>query len=757
MNTTSILLVEDDGILAAHLYDYLRESDYEMLPPVATGLKAISVALESQPSLVLMDIELTGDMDGIEAATKIWELAHIPVVFLTSYSQNVLIEKAKSAHPYGYLVKPVNERELVATIEMAIARHAAERAVRESEERYRLIFENSGDGIILSSETGEISSANLAAQHMLQRSEAEIISLGRSGVVHPGDPHLRQMMDEAYKKGKSVGEVAHLRKDGTTFPVYVTVTHFTDSEGKLQAVVLLRDLTAQKEAEKKIMELNSDFLIFLENTSDFVYFKDKDSRIRFCSKTLADITGHSSWRDMIGKHDAEIFPEDVAAIYMEEELPIFKEGKPLLNKINPYYDTSGAKGWVSTNKFPVFDADGKTVVGIFGVSRDITEQKLIEEKISILSKAVEQSPVSIVITDLDGAIQYVNNKFTEITGYSFEEAIHQNPRILKSGEQPREYYEEMYQTLLAGNEWNGVFHNKKKNGELYWESSVITPMMDINGNIYSFLAVKKDISARKEAEMQLTIANERLQKLNAEKDKFFSIIAHDLRSPFSGFLGLTKIMAEDLLSMPITEIMELSQIMQESANTMYKLLENLLEWSRMQRGTASFLPDMYELRSLAEQNIKLLATNFEKKKIEVHNDIAHDLSVWCDVPMLNSVLRNILSNAVKFTNTGGEIWLTSEENDQEVLLAVRDSGIGIDEETISKLFRLDEIVSRPGTAGEPSTGLGLLLCKEFIERHGGRIWVKSQVGMGTTFYCSLPKRSPIINVFESEESGNGVL
>lgn len=738
MNNTSILVVEDDGILAAHLTDVLRESGYHTLKPVSTGEKAITMALDKHPTLILMDIELAGDIDGIEAATRIWESAHIPIIFLTSYSQNFLIEKAKSAHSFGYLVKPVNERELVATIEMAIARHDTERIIRESEERYRLIYENSGDGIVLSSETGEIYAANPAAQKMLQRTEVEIIALGRKGIVNSEDPQLGKMVEEAKQYWKSTGEIIHLRKDGTMFPVFVTATQFADHDGNKQAIVLLRDMTEQKEAERKIMELNNDFLIFLENTTDFVYFKDKNSRIRFCSKTLADITGHSSWRDMIGKHDFEIFPKETATIYYEEELPIFNDGKPLLHKVNPYYDQHGAKGWVSTNKFPVFGDDGQSVIGIFGVSRIITEQKLAEEKITILSKAVEQSPMSIMITDLQGTIQYVNQKFTDITGYTSEEALYQNPRILKSGEQQAEYYQEMYATIHAGKEWKGVFHNKKKSGELYWESTVITPMMDSEGTIYSFLAVKEDVSARKEAELQLTIANERLQRINAEKDKFFSIIAHDLRSPFSGFLGLTKIMAEDLLSMPINEIMELSQIMQQSADTMYKLLENLLEWSRMQRGTTAFLPDNYSIRSLVDQNISLLSTTASKKNITLHNDSDEGHTMWCDLPMMNTVLRNLISNALKFTKPGGEVWISSESTEREIIVRVRDNGIGINETILAKLFQLDEVVSRPGTEGEPSTGLGLLLCKDFVERHGGKIWVESQEGAGTTFSVSLP-------------------
>ncbi len=150
-------------------------------------------------------------------------------------------------------------------------------------------------------------------------------------------------------------------------------------------------LQAQRnKAEQELRKLNTDFVILLENTGDFIYFKDKDGRIIFCSQTLAGITGHASWRDMVGKHDMEIFPPDTARIYYEEELPIFREGKPLLNKTDPYYDQGGGKRWVSTNKWPVFAEDGKTVIGIFGISRDITELKEAQDKIGELNRDLER-------------------------------------------------------------------------------------------------------------------------------------------------------------------------------------------------------------------------------------------------------------------------------------------------------------------------------------------------------------------------------
>jgi PAS domain S-box-containing protein len=152
-------------------------------------------------------------------------------------------------------------------------------------------------------------------------------------------------------------------------------------------------LAERRKAESELRELNNDFVTLLENTGDFIYFKDQESRIRFCSQTLANVAGHSSWRDMVGKHDLEVFPKDVARVYYEEELPIFRDGKALVNKTDPYYDAQGKPGWVNTNKWPVFGADKKTVVGIFGISRDITELKQAEDKIIELNRDLESKVV----------------------------------------------------------------------------------------------------------------------------------------------------------------------------------------------------------------------------------------------------------------------------------------------------------------------------------------------------------------------------
>jgi hypothetical protein len=245
---------------------------------------------------------------------------------------------------------------------------------------------------------------------------------------------------------------------------------------------------------------------------------------------------------------------------------------------------------------------------------------------------------------------------------------------------------------------------------------------------------------------ELSETKDKLEQINAEKDKFFSIIAHDLKSPFSGFLGLTKIMSEEIYDLSMREMQEFSKSMQESANNLYKLLENLLEWSRMQRGLINFNPLIYQLQKIVDKVFENQNVVAKQKEIILINSIREDTSVFADLPMLNTVFRNLISNAIKFTARGGEIEIGTKTNIHlnnddipDICIFVKDSGIGMNSDTISKLFKLDQKISHSGTEGEPSTGLGLLLCKEFIEKHKGTIWVESQEDIGSTFYFNLPK------------------
>ena len=256
-----------------------------------------------------------------------------------------------------------------------------------------------------------------------------------------------------------------------------------------------------------------------------------------------------------------------------------------------------------------------------------------------------------------------------------------------------------------------------------------------------------DISDRKQAEDALRQSEEKLAELNSSKDKFFSIIAHDLRGPFGGFLNLTKIIAEDIENLSLNDIETMSKELQNSAANLFKLLENLLQWSKIQRGLIEFNPVICSIPLIINQNISLIKPTAKLKEITIETYFPENCEVIADGQMLDLIIRNLLTNAVKYTNHGGtiEVGFKAEPtgntitSDGYVGIYVRDNGVGIPELYINKLFKIGEKVKTIGTDGELSTGLGLILCKEFVDLHNGRIWVESEEGRGSTFYITLPK------------------
>ncbi len=256
-----------------------------------------------------------------------------------------------------------------------------------------------------------------------------------------------------------------------------------------------------------------------------------------------------------------------------------------------------------------------------------------------------------------------------------------------------------------------------------------------------------DITERKLRELQIAQKNEELQRINAEKDKFFSIIAHDLRGPFSGFLGLTEILAEKSNGMSKDTTRQIAVLMKDSATNLFQLLGNLLEWSKMQRGLAVFEPESSLLMNKIIEILPLAATAAEKKNIAIRYQIDDDLIVFADSNMLAAIFRNLVTNAIKFTPKGGTITISAKsDSDKWVEIAVTDSGIGMSGKTIDQLFTLDINTNRKGTDGELSSGLGLLICKDFIEKHNGTLSITSEVDKGSTFSFTLPVKPKDLNI-----------
>jgi len=396
-----------------------------------------------------------------------------------------------------------------------------------------------------------------------------------------------------------------------------------------------------------------------------------------------------------------------------------------------------------TCQMPTFDEgsflkeERSLLNAISDIISSFIERKTSELKLKKLSVAVEQNPATIAITDINGNIEYVNPAFTETTGYTLEEAIGKNPRILKGQELSNVFYRDLWDTILSGKVWKGEFVNKTKFGKLYFEEATISPIKNEKSEIINFIAIKEDITKRKLAKEALIASEQKLRESNATKDKFFSIIAHDLKSPFNSILGFTNLLISNIEKYDKSRIHQFVTSILNAAEQAFKLLENLLEWARAQTGNIIFNPETIVVELVVRDIVNLLYSTAKNKNISITYDL-EIIEIFADRNMLNTILRNLISNAIKYTKSEGKIQIFARDDGKFAQFTIKDNGVGMSQENVSKLFKITEKISLPGTENEKGTGLGLLLCKEFVERHGGKIWVESELGKGSKFMFTIP-------------------
>jgi PAS domain S-box-containing protein len=356
--------------------------------------------------------------------------------------------------------------------------------------------------------------------------------------------------------------------------------------------------------------------------------------------------------------------------------------------------------------------------------RDITEQNKRENQLQELSVAVEQSPACVLITDIKGNIQYVNPKFISLTGYSLEEAIGNNPRMLKSGEYPEGFYENLWNTIAAGKEWKGEFHNKKKNGELYWESAYISSIRNKEGVITNFIAVKEDITERK-----------RLEKM---KDDFVNTISHELRTPLTAIKEGINIVSDGSAGLVNNEQQEFLTIAKRNVDRLARLINEVLDFQKLELGKMVFNMKENDIVEVSREVKDSMAPLTSNKGLELLFEAEEGLpKIRFDRDKITQVLTNLVNNAIKFTEKGS-ISISVKSGENIIRVSVKDTGPGMKNEDIAKLFQKFvqlESLSERKTGG---TGLGLAISKDIIDAHQGKIWVESELGKGSIFSFVLP-------------------
>jgi PAS domain S-box-containing protein len=661
------------------------------------------------------------------------------------------------------------------TIQDISERKKVEEALKQNEEYFRTLFENNSSALIVIENDTSISLVNQEASIISGYSKEELLSMKWVQMIHPED--LKIMME--YNKRRIVNpndppnkyDIRIFKKNKEPRSLHLSIAQLDDKKN----IVSLVDITERKLVEE--MHRNAEIYnrSLLEASLDPLVTIDHNGFISDVNVATENVTGYSRL-DIIGTDFSSYF--SIPQLAKEGYEQVFKVGYVIDYPLEIKHK-NGMIISVLYNASVYKDING-SIVGVFAAARDITERKKIEQ--ALKKSELKFRTVADYTYDweywegIDGELLYMSPSSERMSGYKPEEFI-SDKNLLKN----IIYYEDFnlvdshLENIHSFDQQHKIeeidFRIVKKDGTIAYIGHLCRPVFDDNNNYLGRRISNRDITNRKLAEEEehkliiqiqeskeiiesnlfqknilideLSETKEKLEKINSEKDKFFSIIAHDLKSPFNGFLGLTRIMVEEIQELSMEEVHQFSKSMLSSATNLYKLLENLLEWSRIHRGLTKFHPENCFLQNIVNQILEVQSEVAKNKEIEFVNNIHDDIIVTADVQMLNTILRNLISNAIKFTSRGGSVEIGSSIRASEgsIIIYVKDSGIGMTSETISKLFKLDENVSQIGTEGESSTGLGLILSKEFIEKHKGKIWVESEVGKGSTFSFTLTKKT----------------
>ncbi len=377
---------------------------------------------------------------------------------------------------------------------------------------------------------------------------------------------------------------------------------------------------------------------------------------------------------------------------------------------------------------------------ILGIGIDITVRKQAEEELNNLRTAVEQSANTIIITDPGGGIEYVNPCFEKITGYTFAEAVGQNSRILRSGEQDNSFYRNLWETISSGKNWKGQFHNRRKDGSLFWESATISPVFDSSGRIVHFIAIKEDITERKALEANLLDALDCAEAGNRTKSEFLAVMSHELRTPLNGVLGFAELLADSPLNQ---EQKEHARTIRTCGEHLLQIVNDILDFSSIERKRLRLDDAPVSIGSLMESSCLPVRNTAADKGLEFRCEMAAGVpsQIHGDERRIRQILINLLGNAVKFTASGSVVLRIAPATcgDRPALdFSVEDTGIGIPSETIPLLFKpftqADSTLRRPFEG----TGLGLAISQRLAEAMGGKITIISTPGRGSIFTLRLP-------------------
>jgi PAS domain S-box-containing protein len=609
---------------------------------------------------------------------------------------------------------------------------------RQQNAWFEVLTETAQDMIYIIEADGNIRYVNKRAAEQLGRDRSDIIGKRHADFFH-GDTRERQMAGilRVFRTGEAVyaetpnALSSNLRWLGTWLLPIV-------EDGQVTAIMgISRDITGQRMASEELRASEERFRGVFERSPLGIATTTADGRLLSVNDAFCKMLGYSSEElRETGLSLVTISAED--EIHEREYIQsMLNEGRDLFTLEKRYLARSGSIVWASVSFAVIRDSSG-TIQSIVGMVEDITSRRKTEEELRKLSRAVEQSPSGIMITDTQGVISYVNPSFTEITGYSYEEVIGQRPSILKSGEMPESLYAELWETITRGQTWRGELHNRNKRGELYWEAASISPVKTLDGSTTHFIAVKEDITQKKRIEQELIQAKEKAERSDRLKDAFIANISHEIRSPLNVIVGYTRLIHESFRDRILPEEEHYFQSIDRGTERIIRTVEEILNIAKLQSGTYNLKFEYVEVDTCLDKLVLDMQPGARAKNlILAYESACANLFVLADRYSFGQALINIIDNAIKYTMSGSII-VRLDQTDGKVRVSVTDTGIGISDDYLPRLFSTFSQETTGFTRPFDGVGLGMALTKQYVEMNKGTIDVRSRKGSGTRVILTFP-------------------
>ncbi|KVN53243.1 hypothetical protein WT13_32080 [Burkholderia anthina] len=750
MARARIMIVEDDRIVARDIEQQLSRIGYEVVGHTTRGEDAPDIARSARPDLILMDIRLEGETDGIEAARRIRDDFGLPIVFLTAYADDETVRRASRAEPYGYILKPFEDSQLRTVVEMALYKHAAERRLRESERRFSVTLESIGDAVIAVDDLRRITFINPVAQRLTGWLADD--ALGKHlDVVYQIDrqPETRGCHDSdvATDSSRQSSTVELVTRDGRILQVDQTISPIVDSNGDSGAVLVFRDVTFRRRAEEaNALRVAHDRLEHAMRGSQIgVWDVDmpdgtlESGRVRLLN--IWEWMGYARPRELIGFRyliavvhpgDREIVARAVRA-YLSGDAPEFHVEMRVRHR-------DGRYRFVLARGILVRESE-RTAVRLVGSLVDISRLRDAERALRASEGryrgTFENAAIGISLCSLDGRYQRVNEHYCDILRRKRED-------LLKIGFQNVVYSEDLertcakYELLKEGKIRNYSEELRLVRGDasLVWVNVTVSLQHDEHGGPTNSIAIVHDLTVRKQLEHDVRVAKEAAEAANRAKDEFLANVSHELRTPLNGILGYAQILKRDT-SLTHTQRGGLD-VIEQSGEHLLTLINDILDFARIEADKLELNLTDIPLEGFLRVISDIIRVRAEEKDLRFQCTMAADLpgAIRADERRLRQVLLNLLANAVKFTDEGEVQLYVSKVSDSSLRFEVLDTGIGIGQDRLEAIFQPFEQAGdlRRRSGG---TGLGLAISRQLVRMMGGDIYVISTLGKGSTFWFDL--------------------